>query len=644
MIHATSTPLRFAPILLLAACDPDALEKQQETMDTAAPAWGIADPALQQCALDALGLEGELLAEDVAGLTELACPDAGIASLDGLEAIVSLQRLTLWENQVADLAPLAGLTGLIDLQLGNNAITDIAPLAGLVALERLGLAHNQISDISPLAGMAALSWLNLDDNQLGDEDLDQLCQLGTLSWLTAEDNAFSDLDALGCLGGEVYANETAGAAGPPAPSAVRAQPALHSLEGWLDGRGSLRVEAWTDQGLYEVIPAFIGALVIEGQQVLLVRGSQRLPVGSLDQGQLSLCEGSLSATCRARLGWKGDGTAHPMLGEHPDPVVSLHIDLAPELQRQPASGVLSGLSNDLLLDYVFASPNQYDAGSCLFMANTGAMEVLLNQRTPAEERVYEGDTDLSERYLMNASDYVSYADMDYVLTDLTYTYNVFGGSLLNRDYPFVADYMKESWGGYEAAEPDDEGAFFTCYYNWLDELPDGWQDQLTPTPESARTIVFLDPDLDSNSVWDVGLADRDVVERIKHELDSKRAPVIVVYNHYLYWHANLIVGYDDELDIGGCPMVQSSLSYFDSYASSYANKIDQHMEEQGGCLDKGAFYVRDSIYSGDSDEPWYSYSDEYNFSAHYSERIVELSYDWVVYLSNHAYAVQRSGG
>ena len=32
----------------------------------------------------------------------------------------------------------------------------------------------------------------------------------------------------------------------------------------------------------------------------------------------------------------------------------------------------------------------------------------------------------------------------------------------------------------------------------------------------------------------------------KHELDTKHAPVILIYNHYLYWHANVIVGYDDE--------------------------------------------------------------------------------------------------
>jgi hypothetical protein len=135
--------------------------------------------------------------------------------------------------------------------------------------------------------------------------------------------------------------------------------------------------------------------------------------------------------------------------------------------------------------------------------------------------------------------------------------------------------------------------------------------------------------------------DRDIIERIKYELDTKHAPVIVVYNHYLYWHSNVIVGYDDERETGDCPMVRSSLDYFDQQgARSYAYKVESHMEEQGGCIDRGVFYVRDSIYDGD-DEPSYNYSEEYDFTDKYSDRIVALSYDWVVYLANHIYSVHR---
>ena len=113
---------------------------------------------------------------------------------------------------------------------------------------------------------------------------------------------------------------------------------------------------------------------------------------------------------------------------------------------------------------------------------------------------------------MNVSDYVSDSDIRYTLTDLAHTYKVQGGSLLDRDYPFVVGYVRETANGsITAADPDDEGVL----------------------------------------------------------------------------------------------------------------------------------YVRDSIYDGGAEEPSYSYGDQYNFTDKYSKRIVELSYDWVVYLGNHAYSMQR---
>jgi hypothetical protein len=387
-----------------------------------------------------------------------------------------------------------------------------------------------------------------------------------------------------------------------------------------------------------------GRLQALGERVMLRRGADVREVGSLRGGRLELCGEGLEQGCALRLGVKGDGTAHPSLAEAL-PVVTLGIE--PDGWDQgwdmaPVDGE-ELRANTALLDLVLASPNQYDAGSCLFMANTGAMEILLNQHTPAEDIDYLGETDLSERYLMNASDHVSYADIDYTITDLTYTYDAFGGSLLSRDYPFIADYLREtSSGGYVQADPSDDGAFFTCYANWLDDLPSDWQEALTPTPDVERSVIFLDPDLDSSSIWNVGIMDWETVDRIKHELDTKQAPVILVYNHYLYWHANVIVGYDDSIDSGGCPMVESSLSYFQQQGhSSYVSKIESRMDELGGCSQQGVFYVRDSIYSGGITEQEYTYSEEYGFSDKYSKRLTQLSYNWAVYLGNHAYTVHR---
>ena len=81
------------------------------------------------------------------------------------------------------------------------------------------------------------------------------------------------------------------------------------------------------------------------------------------------------------------------------------------------------------------------------MANTGAMEILMNQHTPIEDIAYDGETDLSERFLMNGLDYLPDEDYDYFIIDLQKIYGHLGGSLLSRDYPFTANYVKENAAG-----------------------------------------------------------------------------------------------------------------------------------------------------------------------------------------------------
>lgn len=620
--------------------------------DASQPGRLLVDAALEACVRDALGLaDGEVFAEDVAGLTRMECADRGIADITGLEAFTALEELSLWENEVRDLAPLAALGALRSLQLGNNHIADIEPLAGLTGLERLGLGSNDLHDLEALAGLTALSWLDLNDNAISSEAVAPLCELYGLSWLMIDHNLIDDASALGCVTGEVY-DEYQGATaaswrGGPDPLSELAVPG-RSLEGGAlvatpGAGGLLELELMAPAGSATVIVEG-GSLWAEGERVLWQGRGGRVEVGSLRGGQLELCGEDLDQRCELRLGVKADGTAHPDLVAAA-PVVTLSLEPVTwqsSWDMLPVDGE-EQRANTGLLDLVLASPNQYDAGSCLFMANTGAMEILLNQHAALEAIDYLGETDLSERYLMNASDYLSTADMAYAITDLTYTYDAFGGSLLSRDYPFIADYLREtSSGSLVEAEPSDDGAFFTCYANWLDDLPSDWQQALTATPDVERSVIFLDPDLDSSSIWNVGIMDWETIDRIKHELDTKKAPVILVYNHYLYWHANIIVGYDDSIDSGGCPMVESSLSYYNQQGyNSYVSKINGRIDELGGCRDQGVFYVRDSIYSGGMTEQEYTYSEEYDFSDKYSKRLTQLSYNWAVFLGNHAYSVHR---
>ena len=274
------------------------------------------------------------------------------------------------------------------------------------------------------------------------------------------------------------------------------------------------------------------------------------------------------------------------------------------------------------------------------MTTTGAMELLIHQDTDMNSVTYDGDTDLSERFLMAAYQDVPSDRMRWWLTDTLYTYNYLGGSMLNRDYPFTAGYVREtSSGSVVPCDPGDNGAYYSCSYNWFDERPSNWEEMMADTPTVERTIAFADPVQNNSTQWNVGLMDDEDIEKIKYLLRTRRAPVVVIYNHYLYWHADLIVGYDDTVQTDGCPMVEDSMEYFDQQGSgAYTQRIEHHMDEIGDCTSQGIFYVRDSIYEGDADQESYDYG---GFSEKYSARIIERTYNWVKYLSNHAYAVHR---
>ncbi len=629
--------------LALGACAGDDDEQAQ---------FAIADGQFEQCVRDGINKpEGELTEVDVGAVVHLECQDYQITDLAGIEYFHELRTLYLWENQLTDITPLAGVPTLEAVDLGNNQITDIAALAGLVGISRLGLADNAITDLTPLAGLPRLRWLSLDHNGLTDGQVAQLCEAPWITWLTIEHNRIANPAALDCLAPcDVYAEYQAAAKSALATGMADLSSILAPQSGYPDfasGRLEHRVGDDGRVGFdyviadrrYPVIAEFAGGLRLDSTSLVYSVGDVEVVVGEISAQGIALCEGVYADVCRAALGKKGPWDGSRTVAANPAPVFSLALDLSAR-QGPARAEVKYGAANEELLPYALASPNQADAGSCLFMANTGAVEVLLNQHADLASVDYKGDTDLSERYLMNASDYVPRGEIDYVLTDLLYTYNYHEGSLLDRDYPFVAGYVVDTSSGVARAESGDDGAYLSCSYNWFDDLPDNWESLLVVTPTVERTPIFVDPLRDESSQWRVALMDNTTVELIKHELLTKRAPVVIVYNHYLYWHTDIIVGYDDDVDSNGCPMVESSLEYFDDEgATTYSSKIRRHMADLGGCTDRGVFYIRDSIYSGTSQEPTYNYGNGY--SDRYSERIRTRSYNWIRYLANHAYTVHR---
>jgi Leucine-rich repeat (LRR) protein len=101
-------------------------------------AGGVADSSLQAC------INQVLLASEgtIATLKTLACPDAGVRSLEGISALAALEQVELSNNQIDNLSPLQPLRNLRVLSLRNNDIRNIGPLANQPLLRFVSLEGN----------------------------------------------------------------------------------------------------------------------------------------------------------------------------------------------------------------------------------------------------------------------------------------------------------------------------------------------------------------------------------------------------------------------------------------------------------------------------------------------------------------------
>lgn len=315
--------------------------------------------------------------------------------------------------------------------------------------------------------------------------------------------------------------------------------------------------------------------------------------------------------------------------------------------------------NDLL-PYVMRAPDQDEAGSCLYMALTGVAEWWMHKLKSNLSMQPDGPGDLSERYLMNLSGVEE--DNNGVpnwKTDSIFLFNKEHRSVLNTSYRFTKDWYKPGPNGSNVpAKPHEVGATFGTSFNWIDQrnqIKGGY----VSLPNFQRKVVFADPE---SNQWNVGVAPSNLVDNIKKVLRDGRHPVQVVYNHFGYWHAVYIIGYDDEHSSESCKFVERMRTYMhdeplrfrklaskartaaerDDYIKRaekielLSPKLERAYAGQGGCHPKGMFYVRDSIYA-DPKGPQYDYNlavkgDE----APYATPIILHEYDWVRYLVNHA--------
>ena len=99
----------------------------------------VADSALNDCMQQTVK-DNKITA--IEQLINLACTNAGIKNLAGLERFYKLEVLIMNDNSITDISLLNELSALKTVALANNKITDISRLSDLSYLTKVNLAGN----------------------------------------------------------------------------------------------------------------------------------------------------------------------------------------------------------------------------------------------------------------------------------------------------------------------------------------------------------------------------------------------------------------------------------------------------------------------------------------------------------------------
>ena len=97
------------------------------------------DAALQACLNQVLASNKDM---DLEGVTLIACPAAGITTLDGIGNLPNLEQLDVSDNAITNISPLLALKNLRVLGLRNNMVGSVGALASLPLLRFVSLSGN----------------------------------------------------------------------------------------------------------------------------------------------------------------------------------------------------------------------------------------------------------------------------------------------------------------------------------------------------------------------------------------------------------------------------------------------------------------------------------------------------------------------
>lgn len=199
---------------------------------------------------------------------------------------------------------------------------------------------------------------------------------------------------------------------------------------------------------------------------------------------------------------------------------------------------------DELIDYVQEAPDQGEAATCLFMGNTGAMELLANKKAGIKNPEPYGKYDLSESFIM-------------WMKDTGEAKSFFDAPVLRFNHGYgihISHWPFEAW---------TNGQVNRSVWNRHPQMNSLPRIDL-PQVETIKLFQY-------GNKWSTYVLEDSHVEMIKEALWKYKSPVLINYNDTGFWHVILIVGFDDRMP-GVC-----------------------HDTPQDECRGKGSFYVRDSF-------------------------------------------------
>lgn len=203
-------------------------------------------------------------------------------------------------------------------------------------------------------------------------------------------------------------------------------------------------------------------------------------------------------------------------------------------------------SHTSLLKYVQEAPDQGDTATCLYMASTGAIELLLNKHYNITYPKRGDIHDISEIYTINQR------------ARSSGTWHQVAIPRFNQGWAIHSnDLVFQAW--------NDDGSVNRSVWS----RPSNWN-QL---PKMSIKEKFTSKKLfvRGKNRYSQYVIQKGDIEKIKQTLVDTDSPVLINYNHKRWWHAVLIVGYDDNAK-GDCLHTPAT-----------------------ECSGMGAFWVRDSL-------------------------------------------------